>query len=105
MVRENKDKVNQRLVEAYSNAKRETVECECGGSYTLMDGNTHLMEGHYKTERHIQWTQGNVREKIHVQFNCECGGSYIAPGRAKHFRTTKHKTWLDLSLRDNTQAN
>ena len=50
----NKDNVNERRVEAYYNAQREIVECECDGSYTLMDGKTNLMEGHYKTERHIQ---------------------------------------------------
>jgi len=51
--RKARDKVNKR--EWHVNKFNPTIECECGGKYTL-----HHKETHFKTKKHLEYEKNNI---------------------------------------------
>ena len=63
--KENKDKIKE-----YNETRKEKVNCECGGVYTL-DHKHH----HVKTNKHLIFL-GQADICIAINNNCPCGGHY-----------------------------
>lgn len=50
-----------------------------------------------------QYYQAN-ETKIKQRFSCECGGRYTRQHKAEHFKTTKHKAYLENQITEQTSV-
>ena len=44
------------------------------------------------------------KEKLTEKFACECGGKYLYTGKAYHFKTKKHKKYIDETKQDDISS-
>jgi hypothetical protein len=47
------------------------------------------------TEAIVKVKKDNSHQKCMSKLDCECGGRYMLKSRKAHFKTDKHKRWVD----------
>jgi len=78
---------------AYSLAKSEIIECECGSSYKKF-----IKAQHLKCKKHQDFINGVERPPLKPnQKECECGSRHgdNTSDRNQHFKSKKHIKWLE----------
>ena len=80
----NKDKVKE-----YNEARKEKVNCECGGVLGL-----HSKHRHMKSNKHLSFL-GQADMCITINVNCPCGGHYSPIYKYTHEKTQRHLSHIN----------
>lgn len=101
---DNKDQINQKHREYYENNKEQRNQ-KCREYHAANKDQIKAKKAEYHAANKEQLNQKcreyraanreQLAEKHAENFVCECGGKYTYAHKARHLKTTKHKTWVN----------
>ena len=81
--------INKDKVKDYNEARKEKVNCECGGVLGL-----HSKHRHMKSNKHLSFL-GQADICIPINVNCPCGGHYQPASKERHEKSLLHLSYIN----------